>query len=418
MRNLQFAFGIMLGAIMVVGGGTARPALAQEGNASVTVESTGAVVHVEAPWRVEESQAPRSGAGEVLRFTGSNDTLLLGFIPAEEELGDPIAATRGQMDVGTEPITDVDRGATYALQASSTAGVPYGHFSLVFRDRTAGITEVLSYIAPVSTFATGLETLRTSIAIDGEPIFDGVDGHSLQALLADAAGSGDAAADASLAPLPAANDAAPLPVTSDTAPESGEMQVGRGGPVSWLTYLLGAREMSPEGGEEAVASDAGENSWVSPTYGTTVSWDARWKVAPEIEAAGTGSGDLDAEFVSLVQVDSPEVQFGVTVVPVSVRSIESWVEGLSTQASFFPTTTIVMTATSGTGGAVVWYDPHWVFIHDFSLSDDGSAVVWRHLRARTDAFRVDFEAASSGITMNGEAIFTNVVAADLDAVQP
>lgn len=350
---------------------------------------------VQEPWRVELTQRSPDGTREVVVLSGINDNLILGTIAVGSDSGDPIADIQQELATRFLPVTDINRGSTYALQASVIDGVPYGHFTLVISDPQPGIIEVHSYISPVSTFATGMDSLREFVTIDGAAPFEGVDGAALQGLLTGEVGTGDAIADAELAPLLAA-----LGETEDTS---------------------AVNESIADSVDHMKYSDAGvidANTWVSPTHAMKVTWSDDWMLAPDTESPSAGSGDFDSEYVSLVRTDNPEARFGVVVFPSSVGTIGTWVSSLDSQLSLSPINTIVMAESAGEAGGIVGYDPHWGFIHDYSMSDDGATVVWAHLRTPVETLQGDFDSAASGITINGGPAFTYVTPADIDPVRP
>lgn len=427
-RSLRFVCVMVLSAIMVAGVVGGRPVMAQE--ASSMVQVSDAVVQVQEPWRGHVSPTSLGSVGDVFVFSGTNDLLLLGVFPEWAVSDDPIADVRGELAATLGEVTDVDRGASFALQGSVVDGVPYGHFSLLYADRTPGVVEVLSYISPVSTFASGLDTLRDSVAIDGKPIFDGVNGASLQGLLADAIGAGDAAADASLAPLlvDTEEEAAVLPEDDGQASEIRPGARLVAALIMRSGVIGGAGETGGfvESGDFGDGDDVGEtevfaeedavdaNTWVSPTFGTEISWGDEWMLAPAMEP----SGDADFDTVHLVRKDNSRVEFSVSVSPASAKSIDSWVGEVEFAISLSPINTIAVAESSGWAGGVVWHDPHWVFVTDFSTLHDGSAMVMGQLKAPVELAQEAYGSVDWGIMIDGGPAFSYITAGHLGAVHP
>lgn len=197
---------------------------------SVAGESTGVSVAFADGWAYEEGSSFSLAGVDTLVFVNDSANFIV---------------TAGNTDVAAVPdslgisASDIDVGATYALQSAEANGVPFGIFSVVVGSNTQTV------IAPVSGFGAAVGSAQSAIQIDSGAVLSGVDGMALQGTIASSAGSGDPSTSAS--PLIGASEAA----DSVHSPPA-------------------SAEVSAEAASE-------ENAFVAPISGATVTWSSDWQ---------------------------------------------------------------------------------------------------------------------------------------------
>jgi hypothetical protein len=135
---------------------------------------------------------------EAMPMRGTNDNFIVAGV-GNLEGRDPVVEVLSFVapDIGTPTL--IENGGTYMLHVVEVNGVTYGIFSTVEVMSSALDSVVQSYIAPLSTFATGLSDLQASVMVNGSPALPGVDGASLVPAFGGTVG--DPGADASVPPL-------------------------------------------------------------------------------------------------------------------------------------------------------------------------------------------------------------------------
>lgn len=197
---------------------------AQEGRTVIPVSLTSSEIVVSQPWRQESALSQETADREVVILSGTNDNVIIGFMPAANAGSDPITTVLGDLAESLEPLTTLERSPRYALQTLEIDGVPYGMFSVVYTNLNPGIVEVYIYLSPASTFNTGMASAQSNIRIGGRSAFLAVIPRTLQSVIVRAAGPGDAVRDAELAaplltaiaPEPTVAPATPVPTAQPT----------------------------------------------------------------------------------------------------------------------------------------------------------------------------------------------------------
>ncbi len=135
---------------------------------------------------------------EAVPMRGTNDNFIVAGI-GNLEGRDPVVEVLSFVapELGTPTL--IENGGTYMLHVLEVDGVTYGLFSTVEVMSTALDSVVQIYMAPLSTFGTGMSDLQSSVQVNGSAAMPGVDGASL--VPAFGGTIGDPAQDASLPPL-------------------------------------------------------------------------------------------------------------------------------------------------------------------------------------------------------------------------
>lgn len=417
--------------------------VARQGSVEVPIESTASSVTVNAPWREAPDLREIEAGREIVVLTGTNDTMLIGYLAADSINGDPIARALGGHAAALGSLTDIDRNTRYALQAAEINGVPYGVFSLVYTNRNPGIVEVHIYIAPASTFATGLSSVQESVRVNGRSVFLRVNGRTLQSLIVRSAGPGDPETDASLAPplqhiVPVATGAAPtITPTVSIAPTESPVATVAPAPESTSrtpTTQNGATAAPPSdpatpvavrqrpGTDVSMYTDVGvieDGHYVSPQFGTDVRWDARWTVLhTEDDSSVTSDWVTRTDSLTLVSTVYPDVTVVISLHSAYDFGMDDWKTALTLRdRQDFPE---VFTEIGATSGVVVLRDraENQVFLFDVSTSEDGSVFHEIELRSSRGAVTSVMEDVTGGITMNDAPVFRQVTMDEVRALFP
>ena len=201
----------MLAGIVAVG--AAVGVVAQPGEESVALPLADVELTVDAPWSIDRGATVATEDANVVKLDGETDNVLLGYFPAGTSVEEADAAIVGPYVQRFDAVEVIESGTSgdyaYGLNLVTIAGREYGVFSLYTSEGVSGFAEASVYIAPVTGFGAGLDDAKQDILVDGEPIFGGVQGDGVQAVLSDATGA-SAAVTVTGPPLPSSGGGTPV----------------------------------------------------------------------------------------------------------------------------------------------------------------------------------------------------------------
>lgn len=241
---------------------TAGVVVAQE---TITGELSGVSISIGEGWSHDADVSASSGGIDALVFSNGNTQFVVSG--GTSDLG----ASLDMFGI-SHTVTDIDVAATYALRGADAEGTPFGIFQVVVG------SNVQSVIAPVSTFADAVTAAQAGIQIDGASVLGGVDGAGLAAAIAGSMGSGDAAADISAPALLGGSSGDELVEESDTEVSVAEEATEE--TTDTAEAEADVPEVAP--GETGFVDT---NTFVSPQFGTTVTWNDSWQ--PWLDADGS-----------------------------------------------------------------------------------------------------------------------------------
>ncbi|MBA2775616.1 MAG: hypothetical protein H0U31_02670 [Chloroflexia bacterium] len=284
------------------------------------------------------------------------------------------------LDAVGESVT-IDRGSygqvSYSLDLVNSAGFESGVFTL-FR-AGSGATPTFAYVffAEVSEFASEFASAQTTFLLDGEGLFDGVEGTGLQDLLVANTGS---------APPPPEEEIADVVET----PESVEIDVDPADDANEPeTEGLGDLK-DRDDDEDAADADADDppgtglvddSTFVSPWYESELQWDRAWEVNVDRDPFIVENGDGGIDYIALRWTGEGATFLTVSFVPVDgnqpVELLELWqTDEFIADMNIHPDGGIVLVEGTEAIAAIV--------IRDFT--DDGTEF-FLYREARFDAER-------------------------------
>jgi hypothetical protein len=301
---------------MIASGMGAVIAAAQTEPQTITVEMTGTTIVVADPWRVLSDEAEQGTDREIIQLAGTNDNLLIGYIPSNESSGDLVADVFGEDVSLLDSRTDVDSGATYSLELATFNGVQYGIFSLAFPNRHPGTIEIYSYISPMSTFADGMTSTFSSITVDEERIFGQVDAGRLQAILEGAGEAGDPESERGLPPILSDDSAA------GAVEETPEVDPVEATPAASAPPMV-VPVASP--GAYVFAGVVEDGRYVSPMTGVEVRWSDNWGLAPDATFPSAGHDYAsNVDYLNLVRRENDQIRVTIEFEEARYEGVEMW----------------------------------------------------------------------------------------------
>lgn len=168
--------------------GPGHQAMAQSRD-SYTFDSNDKVLEWQNPWVNDPANNSNDQDVEFVVLNSDVAVLLVGTIPSALDIEDGRDLILDEFAKGLDDYTTIDRGAydefSYSLDQGTLDGAPFGIFTL-FRGGEGGApTEILIFLGLASVFADGFESAQTDISLDGDALFNGVDGEGLEAQFSD-----------------------------------------------------------------------------------------------------------------------------------------------------------------------------------------------------------------------------------------
>lgn len=427
---------------------------AQDSRVEIPVSMTDVSVSVGEPWRQMPDLSVKDSEREIHVLAGTNDNMVIGYVAVESASGDPVSDVLKQYSESIGALTDIDINSRYSLQAAEIGGVPYGMFSLIYMNRNPGVVEVHIYLAPASTFASGLASVQNSVMTNQKPVFFRVNGRTLESLVIRTAGPGDPATDASLAsPLqlaPVVETPAPEPVVdpevtptlepvqiaeTELVPDGDESvdveqavpaapESGSGVAESTPMVVLATPAMPLERPdtdvsmylEDGVVEDG---FYVSPQFDTEVRWDARWTVLNTDDASAvTSNGLTRTDSLSLMSTVYPDVVVVISFMSAYDFGMDDWRTALAIRdQNEFPDLYTDMNVSSGVA-VLESRDGGTVFAFDVSTSEDGSVFREAEIQSIDSVAPEAIEAALGSISLDGVPIFEEITPDTLGTIFP
>lgn len=386
------------------------------------LEITGEEITWDEPWAFDEDVSEVGDGYEIVALSGDFSSLLISVLPNGLDIEDARDLVLDEFKSGTDAFATVDRGAydniSYSLDVATIDGADLGVFTL-FRGGS-GNTPTFAYIfiGTVQGFSDDFESAQEEIAIDGDPIFDGVDGEGLENQLEQT--TGDTAAqsdDAGEAEAPASDENAETAEADDpVAPDSGSSKAIFNIEKDAPDLEEGsARDDDPTSTEEESAEEfedlgvVSQGEYLSPQFGSELVWDDTWLLYEDAdepvvsdEEEGTDSITLvwDDDGVALIRVELVDAQ-GAT--PGDL--VEYW-----TSDDFLDTSSDLVLEDSGRDrGGVVTLDAtedgtEVVIYREVHLLDDGDTLgLITFLSEPVDAEDALLD-AQGGIELDDEAV--------------
>lgn len=382
------------------------------------LESTDEVVTWDDPWDFDEDISEAGDGFEIVALTGGSSSLLLSVLPGGLDIEEARDLVLDEFAAGTDGFATIDRGAygaiSYSLDLADVGGTDLGVFTL-FRSGS-GNTPTFAYIfiSSVQGFSDGFSSAQEQIAIDGEPIFEGVDGDGLQTQLEQKAGA---------APEPA--DDTPESEDTETPDAAGDSS----GEPADSSAIFETRDKVPDIDEDGNTSgdaadrddeiddefiDLGvvsQGEYVSPQFGSELLWDDTWELfedadQPVISDEDEGTDVLnlawDGNGVALLRVEFLDAQ---DATPADV--VEFW-----TSAEFLGETSDVVLEDSGRDvGGVVALDAtedgsDIVVYREVHLVDDGQTLVLITFLSEPAVVEDAISDAQGGVELDDEPVLS------------
>lgn len=353
---LAFIFGGLIGA-------PGMNSVAAQGKGLVddttyVLETTGEEITWDDPWAFDEGISEVGDGYEIVALSGDFASLLISVLPNGLDIEDARDLVLDEFKSGTDAFATVDRGAydsiSYSLDVATIDGADLGVFTL-FRGGS-GNTPTFAYIfiGTVQGFSEDFESAQEEIAIDGDPIFEGVDGEDLERQLGDSGGNAAEQSDDS-----DEEEETDDPVTPESRSSEAIFDLEQDAPDLDEDAVRDGRSTRTEDEIEEDFGDLGvisQGEYVSPQFGSELAWDDTWLLHEDAdepvvsdEREGTDSITLvwNDDRIALIRVELIDAQ-GAT--PGDV--VEYW-----TSDDFLDNTSEVVLEDSGrTEGGVVTLD--------------------------------------------------------------
>lgn len=260
-------------------------------------------------WEMDEESASSDGGVESVLFFRGSSVLSVLTVPNDFDLNEARDIFLDSFLVAVGESVTIDRGSygqvSYSLDLVNSDGFESGVFTL-FR-AGSGTTPTFAYVffTGVSEFADEFLSAQSAFLLDGEGLFDGVEGQGLQDLLAANAGSAP--------PAPAGQDADPADQPDETVvpadetveepdntlePEDSSNGAGSG-PEGLKDRGSDVDPVANGPDDPAGTGLVDDSTFVSPWYGAELRWDGGWEVNVDREPFVIESGDGGIDYIAL-----------------------------------------------------------------------------------------------------------------------
>lgn len=302
--------------------------------------------------------------------------------------------------------TTIDRGSygsvSYSLDLVSLEGFDFGIFTL-FR-AGSGSTPTFAYIffSEEAAFASQFADAQDAFRLDGQPIYDGVDGAGLQVQLE--------AVDSETREVPDdSGDGSADEPDDETALDPSEDDPSDGEGAGGLKSGRGDAPTGDDADEDGAQTDA---AYVSPQYGSELDWGSSWELDPESDPPTTSDTQLGVDSLALLPVDGGGFM-SVTFIDADGIGVSDLVEvwesaDFLADAAFSADAEVVLADSSRTVGSMVLRDflddgTELVVIREAYL-DDNDVMVVVQLSTTPDSLEPVVASAQDEITLDGEPV--------------
>lgn len=322
------------------------------------LETTGDEITWDDPWAFDPDVSEVGDGYEIVALSGDLSSLLISVLPNGLDIEDARDLVLDEFQAGTDAFATVDRGAydniSYSLDAARIDGADLGVFTL-FRGGS-GNTPTFAYIVigMVQGFSEDFRSAQEEITVDGDLIFDGVDGEDLERQLGNSGGNAAEQSDDSNA-----DDVTDDPLTPESGSSEAIFNVERDAPELDEDAVREDRSTSTEDEIEEEFGDLGvvsQGEYVSPQFGSELVWDDTWLLYEDTEEPVVSDEEEGTDSITLVWNDD-----GIALIRVELVGAQGAtpgdVVGYWTSDDFLGTSTNVVLEDSGRDrGGVVTLD--------------------------------------------------------------
>lgn len=323
------------------------------------LETTGEEITWDDPWAFDADVSEVGDGYEIVALSGNFSNLLISILPNGLDIEDARDLVLEEFQAGTDAFATIDRGSydniSYSLDAARIDGADLGAFTL-FRGGSGNMpTFAYIFIGMAQGFSEDFGSAQEEISVDGDPIFDGVDGEDLERQLRDS--GGNAAERSDDVPEDEATDD---PVTSESGSSEAIFDLERDAPERDEDAVREDRSTSTQDEIEEEFGDLGvisQGEYVSPQFGSELVWDDTWLLHEDAEEPVVSDEEEGTDSITLVWDDDGIALIRVELVDARGATpgdlVEYW-----TSEDFLGTSTDVVLEDSGRDrGGVVSLDP-------------------------------------------------------------
>ncbi len=315
------AFGLLhLGAVPA--GASAIQDSGLVDDTTYVLETTGEEVTWDDPWTFDEETSEAGDEFEIVALTGEASSLLISLLPSGLQIEQARDIVLDEFASGADDFTTIDREAyddiSYSLDLADIDGDDLGVFTLFRAGSGNTPTYAYIFISAVQAFGDDFESSQEEIAIDGDPIFNGVDGADLQSQLEESAGTAPERTEEA-EETEESDSSSAIFETSDRTPEIDE-DVDNAG-----TSSRNDDEIDEEFIDLGVVS---QREYESPQFGTELIWDEPWALYEDADEPVVSDTDEETDIINLVWDGDGVSLLRVEFIPAGditpVRAVEVW----------------------------------------------------------------------------------------------
>lgn len=380
------------------------------------LETTGEEVTWDDPWAFDEDISEVGDGYEIIALTGGASSLLISVLPNGLDIEEARDLVLDEFQAGTDAFATIDRGAydniSYSLDLADVGGVELGVFTL-FRGGSGDMpTFAYIFISSIQGFADGFAGSQEEIAIDGDPIFDGVDGAGLQDQLEQNRGSvggSDGSDD------PTAEPDEETPIEDEETPDDEDRETQEPDEATEET------DGDERGGEpiddEYIELGVVENGlYESPQFDTEITWSSDWAINENVDEPVVSDTRGNVDLLVLNGEDntylSVQVQEAGEVTPadlVGLWTSQDFLDSTETEGTE-PDEVVLDDADEDSGAVVVLADledgTQIVVYREALLVDGGDTIAIIQLFQVVEGAEDGIVAAQEGVEVDGEPILT------------
>lgn len=310
-RSLAVVLVVLVGLVSASPGAFAAQGKGLVDDTTYVLETTGDEVTWDDPWEFDDDISETGDGYEIVALNAELSSLLISVLPNGLDIEEARDIVLDEFAAGTDEFATIDRGAydniSYSLDLANVDGTDLGVFTLFRRGSGSTPTFAYIFISSIQGFGDGFASSQERIAIDGDPIFKGVDGDGLQTQLEQNRGS---------APDP--DEDTPEPDDAET-PQADDPETPEGDDGGSSTeepddgnIVVDLKDQTPDadpdddsdnaaGGDDDIDEEfidlgvVSQGEYVSPQFGTEISWSREWVINENVDepVVSDEEGNLD-----------------------------------------------------------------------------------------------------------------------------
>lgn len=388
------------------------------------VEATGDEIVWGDPWDFDDEISDTGDGFEIVALNAELSSLLISVLPNGLDIEESRDIVLEEFAAGTDQFATIDRGAyeniSYSLDLANVGGTELGAFTL-FRGGT-GNTPTFAYIfiGSIQGFSDGFASSQQEITIAGDPIFDGVDGEGLQALLE--ANEGAALGAEVNVETPAAEDEeTPQPDRGETPNADDDLKSRDRSDERTPDNDEADPTEEPDDGDDrsngAIDGEfldlgvVAEGEYISPQYGSELLWDDTWALHEEADEPVGSDTDDQEDFINLVWGGDGLALLGVDLIAAEGITPADMVEVWTSEPVVGDTGEVVLEDSDRNVGSVVIRETltansELVVVREVHLLDDGETLGVILYLANPAIVEDSLSEAQDGVELDGQPVLS------------